>query len=184
MNSDLAKNGIYKITNVINSKIYIGSTCCTGGLKRRWVVHKSALNHNRHANRHLQLAWNKYGQENFVFEPLEIIEDGNASKGNKYALGVKQTEETKIKRLATRQKKSEEIYKKVSLALIGNKNGLGNKNVKKSPVYQLDMSDNIIKIWDSMTDAAHYLNIHRANIFKVCNGERISTGGYKWKYIN
>jgi len=34
--NDLDKNGVYKITNTINGKIYIGSTFCEGGFKWKY----------------------------------------------------------------------------------------------------------------------------------------------------
>lgn len=61
-------SGIYKITNKVNGKIYIGQTY---DVVSRWIHHKSDLNHNRHHNIHLQKAWNMYGQENFDFEIIE-----------------------------------------------------------------------------------------------------------------
>lgn len=63
--TNISKGGIYKITNLINKKIYIGSSCY---IKRRWSEHKSDLNNNSHCNKHLQRAWNKYGEESFSFE--------------------------------------------------------------------------------------------------------------------
>ena len=61
-------SGIYKIKNIINGKVYIGQTY---NLKYRWSRHKSDLNNNRHHNKHLQNAWNKYGEDNFRFEIIE-----------------------------------------------------------------------------------------------------------------
>ena len=63
--------GIYKITNKINNKPYIGSS---NNIKRRWRQHISLLNNNKHHSIKLQRAWNKYGQDNFKFEILEECE--------------------------------------------------------------------------------------------------------------
>ena len=60
--------GIYKIKNIKNNKIYIGSSI---DIQRRWKEHISDLQHNKHPNTHLQNSWNKYGKENFIFEILE-----------------------------------------------------------------------------------------------------------------
>ena len=38
----------------------------------RWDCHKAQLRGNYHDNPHLQNSWNKYGEENFKFEILEI----------------------------------------------------------------------------------------------------------------
>lgn len=68
-------NGVYRIVNNINGKLYIGSTGSKGGFKKRWSYHLTDLRQNKHHSRHLQRAWNKYGEESFVFEILETIED-------------------------------------------------------------------------------------------------------------
>jgi len=65
-------SGIYKITNLVNGKFYIGSSV---NVKNRFSTHISELNSNTHGNIHLQRAWNKYGQDNFKFELIEIVED-------------------------------------------------------------------------------------------------------------
>ena len=66
---ELYKSGIYIITNKINSHQYIGQA---KNIKKRWLVHESALLKNRGHNRHLKNAWNKYGSKSFSFEVLEF----------------------------------------------------------------------------------------------------------------
>lgn len=63
--------GIYVITNKINSKRYVGQS---KDIEDRWNGHKNLLRKNKHDNRHLQWAWNKYGEENFEFSKLEECE--------------------------------------------------------------------------------------------------------------
>jgi group I intron endonuclease len=60
--------GIYKITNTINEKFYIGSS---NNVEKRWASHRYHLRHNKHHAEHLNRAWNKYGERSFVFEILE-----------------------------------------------------------------------------------------------------------------
>ena len=60
--------GIYMIMNLVNGKFYIGSS---KNIKNRFWGHKGSLNNNRHHSSLLQRAWNKYGEENFIFEILE-----------------------------------------------------------------------------------------------------------------
>ena len=60
--------GVYKITNMINDKFYIGSS---NNIKKRWSQHKAALNEGSHGNPYLQNAWNKHGGANFKFEIIE-----------------------------------------------------------------------------------------------------------------
>jgi group I intron endonuclease len=68
------KTGIYKITNSINDKFYIGSSI---NITNRWKAHIYRLNSGTHANRHLQNAWNQYGMDSFVFERIENVKDKN-----------------------------------------------------------------------------------------------------------
>lgn len=63
--------GVYSITNLIDNKKYIGQSV---DIYVRWGNHKSALRNNRHDNKHLQNAWNIYGEENFIFEILSICD--------------------------------------------------------------------------------------------------------------
>lgn len=67
------EKAIYKITNKINNKIYIGQTKHP---HRRWIEHKTKANqHSDNFPIHLAIA--KYGSENFLFEILEWTEDYN-----------------------------------------------------------------------------------------------------------
>lgn len=63
--------GIYKIENKINGKIYIGQSI---DINNRLRHHKTALKGNYHPNRHLQYSFNKYGEDNFIFEIIDICE--------------------------------------------------------------------------------------------------------------
>lgn len=60
--------GIYKITSTTSGKIYIG---CASNIRTRINGHLYDLRRNKHNNNYLQKAWNKYGEENFVFEIIE-----------------------------------------------------------------------------------------------------------------
>lgn len=64
--------GIYKIINVVNNKFYIGSAV---NFSRRKTRHFCELRNNRHNNRWLQAAWNKYGEQSFVFVAVEEVSD-------------------------------------------------------------------------------------------------------------
>lgn len=68
------ESGVYKIINITNDKCYIGSAI---NLYKRFSVHKRMLRRNIHHSILLQRAWNKYGEENFVFETVEKCEKSN-----------------------------------------------------------------------------------------------------------
>lgn len=61
--------GVYAIKNLVNSKMYIGSSY---DFKRRFRSHKAEFRSNDHHNIKLQRAWNKHGSENFAFEKLIV----------------------------------------------------------------------------------------------------------------
>ena len=71
MESIPKKSGIYQIRNLVNGKIYVGSSI---NLRKRLKDHFRDLRNNRHVNQHLQKAYNKYGLDKFVFEVLEYVE--------------------------------------------------------------------------------------------------------------
>jgi len=66
--------GIYCIKNIINNKIYIGSSI---NIENRFKQHLSDLRNNNHHNSHLQFSYNKHGENNFVFYVLKYFSDIN-----------------------------------------------------------------------------------------------------------
>lgn len=64
------ESGIYKIECTKTLKCYIGQTT---NFNRRYLQHFRALARNKHSNRKLQGAFNKYGEDNFKFIIIEII---------------------------------------------------------------------------------------------------------------
>lgn len=65
------KPGIYKITNTVNNKIYIG---CASNIRTRVNGHLYDLRRNMHSNSYLQKSWNKYGESIFIFETHELCD--------------------------------------------------------------------------------------------------------------
>ena len=66
------KKDIYKITNLINNKIYIGQSV---NMKHRWEQHVSSSKHN--PKNVIDRAIKKYGEENFSIEKIETVENYN-----------------------------------------------------------------------------------------------------------
>lgn len=67
------KKGIYKITNLKTGRWYVGSVV-SSNFRLRFKRHLNLLLNGKHENLHLQRAFDKYGQENFEFKILEILE--------------------------------------------------------------------------------------------------------------
>lgn len=63
---------IYEIRQTTTGKVYVGST---NNWKRRLGEHRSTLRSGRHCNKHLQSAWMKHGEQEFVFSVLEHLSD-------------------------------------------------------------------------------------------------------------
>lgn len=130
-------SGIYQIRNLVNGKIYIGSA---SNFKKRWYKHKVSFISKVHHNKHLQHAWNKYGEECFKFEILarcppeylikmeqwfldNLKPEYNICKVAGNTLGVIISDETrkKISIANTGRKQSEETKQKRAASLKGRK---------------------------------------------------------------
>lgn len=178
---------IYKITNIVNGKIYIGKT---DNPTRRWYKHK--LESKKYLNRYLYRAMNKYGLENFTFEiihenipnseidsyEIKYIKELNSKAPNGYnmtdggegTIGRPMKESTKEKlRIAnknkfvseeTRNKLSEIHTKRYSCPKEREKTSIATKgHVKKT-------TENYKKYWNTISeeekhDRTHYLREHR-----------------------
>lgn len=64
---------IYKITNTVNSKLYIGQTVRL--LEKRIYEYKSNFNLGNHNNPHLYNSFNKYGWDCFKFEVIDTAKN-------------------------------------------------------------------------------------------------------------
>lgn len=66
----LKKRGVYQIRNMMNDKIYIGSTITS--FIYRWRQHHSKLKMGKHENGHLQSSYIKYGDSKFEYTVLYV----------------------------------------------------------------------------------------------------------------
>lgn len=82
MEKHKGESGIYKITNSINGKVYIGKTV------NFYVRYKSYISYLRNnspsINRYLKRSIDKYGFENFNFEVVEFCDIENLPKREEY----------------------------------------------------------------------------------------------------
>ena len=63
--------GIYKITNTVTGKFYIGSS---KNVKKRWAVHKCPSTWKSYPNNLMYIDMKKYGVDKFSFQILEEVE--------------------------------------------------------------------------------------------------------------
>lgn len=80
---------IYKITNVINGKSYIGKTLSS--IENRWKEHCSDSKKRKNEKRPLYSAMNKYGIENFKIEQIEECSDNIVDEREVYWIEYYQT---------------------------------------------------------------------------------------------
>ena len=63
---------IYKIINAVNNHFYVGSAV---NYEKRKARHLWRLRRGDHANKHLQAAWLKYGEQAFAFAVVEEVSE-------------------------------------------------------------------------------------------------------------
>lgn len=109
--------GIYSIVCLKNSKIYIGQS---KDIKLRWLSHKEELQKGTHQNRHLQRAWNKYGENSFIFSIIEECNEESLTEREQYWIdyygGINSTNTYNFRQAGSNGKMSEETLKKMSEA--------------------------------------------------------------------
>lgn len=188
-------SGVYKITNTVNGKFYIGSS---KNIKNRWFKHTALLRHNKHENLHLQNAWNKYKEENFVFEILELCELEDLLIREQYYLDTllfaQEFIHNKDKRfyelgynltpISNGDYNTEESKAKISETL---KRKYENKEIEKQntkTVFQYSrFNGNLIKVWECINDAnRHYgvTNLRSSKINRCLWGETPSAFDSYW----
>ena len=120
-------SGIYKIVNNVNGKVYVGSS---GDMVKRKRSHYCYLRAGKHPNKHLQSAWNHYGEENFSFETvLYCGKELLASEERRIIIEHKSTERENGYNITDNTiaphaglKHSPESIKKMSVCKMGSKN--------------------------------------------------------------
>ncbi|MBQ7439088.1 MAG: GIY-YIG nuclease family protein [Paludibacteraceae bacterium] len=220
-------SGIYSITNLVNNKRYIGQSV---NISKRWQTHKYELRGGYHDNAYLQSSWNKYGEENFIFEVLEYCSPEDLDYMEGYFIWLYDTldeehgynltsggksNRTYSERGLIRYKEVRKTYMptwlntpeanaKKALAKIGThpseetrqKLSLSHKGKKLSQETRAKMSASrgravqqyttdgvFVAQYSSMVEAYEQTGINRAHINSVCLGNRLTAGGYFWKYI-
>jgi group I intron endonuclease len=181
---------IYKITNNINGKSYIGQTIRP--LKRRWQEHCQNVERCKVLHRAIV----KYGKENFTIKEIDtadtsnelndkeiywikyystLIPDGyNMTKGGGGVCGLDMS-------------KTEDWKRKIGNGNRGNIRpdlSEDNRRFKSKAVVQLSLDNEFIKIWESSRAIEKAGIGYHSLINRICNGDprRHTAYGYKWKY--
>lgn len=203
---------IYKITNQINGKVYIGETIRP--LNRRWYKHLcKAINGSKE---HLYCAMREYGVENFVIEEIDkcpndvrfavetsYIIKYNSLEPNGYNWLLYQNgyspecedvivqdwgEGLTIKEISEKRhigvKTVSGILKNnnISQEEIFERRAEGTRKYSSKAVTQYDLNGIFIAEYESASEAARELGVRSASISKNCNGDLLSAYGFIWQY--
>ena len=202
---------IYKISNDINDKIYIGKT--NFSLEKRWQQHINDSHKDRHEHRPLYNAINKYGIEHFQITLIEEIPNEQLSVReqywinyyNSYSNGYNATMggEGKTKfnydqvvELYNKYQNVRKVAEELSADRTAIEDILHSMNVKvlpgclvsgkktSKPVAQIDpLTNEIIAIFSNAREASEQTGAYAKSISKTCLGKQVTCGGYKWKYV-
>jgi group I intron endonuclease len=203
-----AKAMIYKITNKVNGKIYIGQTI--HDLEKRWKEHKRHARQNRSNKSHaICNSIVKYGAENFTIESIFSIFNINdadefeiyfISKFNTLAPNglnlspggsnvthtseVKRKISKKIKELWNSSGHSQKISKKIKE--LWNSSGYRQKISKANsiPITGHCITSGVEVSFPSIKIAGEVLNINARNISAAIKGVRRHVAGYIWRLAN
>lgn len=179
--------GIYIIENIVNNKIYVGSS--SNLLFRKWQ-HFSSLRNNKHHNKHLQYSFNKYKEENFNFYILEECQIDYLAEREQYYIDSLAPDYNKRVIAENNQglKHSEETKKKISIAKKGNTYNLGRRQSKESiqkrekKIIQSTKEGVLIKEWCSLSEVSRELGFNKGNISNCCSNKKPYAYGYKWRF--
>jgi group I intron endonuclease len=169
---------VYKITNLLNNMVYIGSSV---EVERRWRQHKQAsINENdHHYNYPLMKAFREFGINNFKFEIIETCNDYKEMIETEHSWiikedcvepkGYNQTDNTESPMF------DPEIAKKMS----------DTKREKYGKrVCEIDNNKQILTIWNSLAEAGEETGLDRYKISNVCNGTRLTTGNRYFRFLD
>lgn len=202
---------IYKITNDINGKIYIGQTSTT--IEQRFQEHCRDSRKEINSNRPLYSAMRKYGIENFSVEQIEECDITSAGDRERYWIerlgsfkngynatlggdGKRYADYDLIYELWKNENKSrQEIaeltgYDKATVTNALEACGVSKEERKKfigtanqKPVACLDAKTlAIIETFTSIAEAERKYKTNQ-HIVDVCKGRRKTAGGYSWKFL-
>lgn len=132
--------GIYCIESIVDGKKYIGQSV---NIHKRWYEHKSKLKSLKHDNYYLQNAFNKYGENNFIFKILLLCSAQELDDKEKYFISFYKTNKRNFGYNLT-------IGGKSFIEDEAGKNIVDYINNKKVKVLQIDLSGKLVKEWDSV----------------------------------
>ena len=180
---------IYKITNNINSKIYIGQTTKT--LKERIETYFKEYRWSKNP-RPIIASMRKYDFNNFNFEIIEDNIQNQKELNEKERYYITEIYHSLVYENGYnvelggngKGKHSKETKKKISEAQQGKLNHMYGKTGELNKTSKKVLELTTDTIYGSASEAARQLNIEFSHICAVARGERGSTKGYVFRYLD
>lgn len=173
-----SKSGIYKITNTLNNKCYIGSAVDP---KARIYTHKSQLSKGKHHSILLQRAWNKYVCDNFLFTILEECEKEKLIEREQFYLDTLNPEYNIAKKagncLGVKFSKESSLKKSLNSNMKGK---FGKDNPDSIEIFQYNLTGIFIKKWYGTKEIERELGFNSANIGKASKNPKRTCYGFFW----
>lgn len=179
---------IYKATNKINNKIYIGQTI--NSLRKRRLQHESSYKNKNTKDYVFARAMKKYGKENFTWEIIDTansIEELN-KKESYWILKLNSIVDNgkgyNSKGGGANSFLSEDTKRKIGEAQIGEKNHMWGRTGKLNPTSKkvINITDNVI--YENATICSREENITLSCICSVCRGDNASAKGKEFRYLD
>lgn len=178
---------IYKAQNLINNKIYIGQTVLN--LETRKRQHINAWRYGK--TYPFALAIKKYGIENFSWEiifeddfvTIEELNDKESYYIKMYNSSV-DGHGYNLRACGENKFLSEETKLKISEAQRGEKNHMYGKTGALNPTSKRVKNITTGVVYDSASECSRIEGLQLSHICSVCRGDRGSTGGFVFRYIN
>jgi group I intron endonuclease len=180
---------IYKITNILNNKIYIGQTIRP--INQRFKRH---LNDAYKLDTHLARAIRKYGQNNFTIEEIDkAMTQNELNKKEQYWIRYYDSVNTGYNETDAISKSGGNTYKSKTpkeLKAIGKKirqSKLGGNNPHSTKIIMIEINTNTKIIFNSQQECADYLHLaSHMPISRRCRGIIVSplNDKYMFEYYN
>ena len=203
--------GIYKITNLINDKCYIGQSI---NIQKRWNAHKRCYNIESYHeyNKVLYKAFRKYGIENFDFEIVEeckpdelnereiywityynSFKNGyNATPGGDSPVKIDIEKLYKLWDEGKTVKELREFFHVNKATIFHHLSSYKNYSIEEArrrgalkgvkKIIQYSLDGVPVGEWDSCKQIYRETGINRESVMKCLQGKYYKAGGYRWAY--